>query len=256
MSMEVLKNDDIVQKPAHDLESVFYVLLYFCMQYKGPGMCRDKTDINKLTSYCIGTWFEPNTFDILALRKRDHLEDISKRFVAKFDPYFADLSDCMLQLWDVLFPPDMTAKGIKYRGLFKCEATHDGMLKILRHTYHNLPEVDPPAPPSAAVAKPTASTRKPPTCKKSQKASSQAASSSRAAFSSRKASSSRNASSSRQVSPPETRSSNGRKRHAPDAPDDPIGAQPSSSNHRVGDREASLHSGPAKRIRSTSEKKA
>ena len=39
MAIEVLTNADhssIVQKPKHDLESIFYVLLCFCFRYSGP----------------------------------------------------------------------------------------------------------------------------------------------------------------------------------------------------------------------------
>ena len=39
MSVYVLDMDNnLTQRPCHDLESIFYVMFYMCMMYKGPGL--------------------------------------------------------------------------------------------------------------------------------------------------------------------------------------------------------------------------
>jgi hypothetical protein len=144
MSMEILRKEVVLHKATHDLESIFYVLLFFCLKYKGPGLARQKEDIVALTSYCIGQWFQPFSFDLLALKKRDHLEDFHHHFIKKFNPYFADLGDYVSQLWDILFPPEITGKGRELRDLFNCDATHEAMIEVLQAAYDMLPDVDPP----------------------------------------------------------------------------------------------------------------
>ena len=32
----------VKHRPVHDIESIFYVMLYFCMQFKGPGIRHQK----------------------------------------------------------------------------------------------------------------------------------------------------------------------------------------------------------------------
>ena len=52
MSIEVLHNagnKEIKQRPTHDLESIFYVLLYICTLYKGPDdLKRSAADLEEM----------------------------------------------------------------------------------------------------------------------------------------------------------------------------------------------------------------
>jgi hypothetical protein len=84
MALEVLNHADeglIRQKPKHDLESVFYVLLYICLRYDGPrGKMVDKNRQGQRSNPTI-CWFRPFLrFLDLGDMKRGQLLDIEARF--------------------------------------------------------------------------------------------------------------------------------------------------------------------------------
>jgi len=145
MAIEVLDTagkSQIKQTPAHDLESVFYVLLYICLLFKGPGnMTRTKEDLQEYPSMAINTWFDlyPRFRD-LADVKRGQLASFERRFLNKFAPYFHNLRTCVVALWDVIFPPVHVIPGQEpLRDVMSCSATHTKVLEILRDTYNKLP---------------------------------------------------------------------------------------------------------------------
>jgi len=146
MAIEVLDFADGIparQKPMHDLESLFYVMLYICMKLKGPkNLKRTKEDLVGIT-IPIDQWFlmYPRHRE-LEEKKRAQLEYIETRFFSKFAPYFHELVDCMRSWWDVLFPPIAP----NFRRLRDGRGTHDGVLKVLRQTYEKLPDYDMDAP--------------------------------------------------------------------------------------------------------------
>jgi hypothetical protein len=132
MSLEVMK-DNVLQKPVHDLESMVYVLLYFCSKYKGPCVTRQGQ---------IDRWFDPQGLYLLALLKADQLKDI-RAFTLAFDPYFADLAECVIELWDILFPAELGTRGTVWRDLYHCSATHSALLEVLERKYAELQDFDP-----------------------------------------------------------------------------------------------------------------
>ena len=147
MSIEVLHhagNKQIKQKPTHDLESIFYVLLYICTLYKGPdGMKRSPGDLEAMSSVAINDWFVMhNRFRDLADKKKGQLSQFESRFLNRFPPYFCDLRTCMSNLWDVLFPSPTGDADDPMRDLSSCVGTHEGMMNILRATYDMLPDED------------------------------------------------------------------------------------------------------------------
>jgi hypothetical protein len=136
--------------PVHDLESIFYVLLYFCAKYTGPGTTKAGGDVEK--------WFEPQELRILALLKADQLDHIRK-FTKSFSPYFEDFASCIEELWEILFPLDVGARGT-WRDMFHSNATHAAMLVVLERKYAELPDVDPEVAPMSVSRSPSSS-RKP-----------------------------------------------------------------------------------------------
>ena len=147
MSIEVLHHagdKQIKQKPTHDLESIFYVLLYICTLYKGPdGMKRSLGDMEEMSSVAINDWFVMHKrFRDLADKKRGQLSRFESRFLSRFPPYFHDLRSCMSHLWDVLFPSPTGSAGDPVRDLSSCMGTHEGMLEVLRATCSQLPDED------------------------------------------------------------------------------------------------------------------
>jgi hypothetical protein len=147
MSIEVLHNagdKQIKQKPSHDLESIFYVLLYICTFFKGPdGMRRNHVDLEEMSSVAINDWFVMHKrFRDLADKKKGQLSQFETRFLNRFPSYFRDLRTCMNDLWNVLFPTPIGVADNLIRDLSSCVATHDGMLEVLRIAYDQLPGED------------------------------------------------------------------------------------------------------------------
>lgn len=148
MAIAVLESANrvqIQQKPVHDLESIFYVLLYFCLKFKGPGnLQRLPEDIPEDISMPIDSWFKHQIrFRDLGEKKRTQLDSFHIRFADRFSPYFQDLRQCMVDLFNILFPLVAFKQREGHIRMFKnCRATHDAMLLILRNTYKDLPIID------------------------------------------------------------------------------------------------------------------
>jgi hypothetical protein len=144
MSIEVLYSADssqIKQKAAHDLESIFYVLLYICSKLNGPdGPMRMLGEPEKI-GLPIDQWFclYP-TFRDLGEKKFAQLMEIQSQFIDKFTHYFHDLRSCMMKLFDTLFPTVSVGFDSELRHLKTCCGTHDAMIRILQDTYDQLPD--------------------------------------------------------------------------------------------------------------------
>jgi hypothetical protein len=142
MALEVLAHADdhpIQQTPQHDLESIFYVLLYICSKFKGPKNLKRSSKEDK--GLDINAWFSAvDSYHALWLKKFGALSRFEELFISKFMPYFVNLGDCILGLWNELYPTDTLAeKPGTVRILNKCVGTHEGMLKVLHSTYEELP---------------------------------------------------------------------------------------------------------------------
>lgn len=135
MSIYVLDTTEgLVQKPCHDLESLFYVLLYMCMAYVGPGQRRSEKELEDTQKFPLCEWFEPKNFTSIGATKAGHLAVFEYRLRPNFTPYFMDLVEPMNALLRVLFPN---------KDYHNCEATHDNMLKILQPVFDTLPDDEP-----------------------------------------------------------------------------------------------------------------
>ena len=164
MSIEVLHHagdKQIKQKPAHNLESVFYVLLYICTLYKGPDdLKRSAADLEEMSSVAINDWFVmQKRFRDLADKKKGQLSQFETCFLRRFPPYFYDLHICLSHLWDVLFPSPTGEADDPKRDLSLCVATHEGMLEVLHviYTDKDVVTADPASAPSRVKAKKRAS---------------------------------------------------------------------------------------------------
>ncbi|PFH44587.1 hypothetical protein AMATHDRAFT_11437 [Amanita thiersii Skay4041] len=100
-------------KPADDLESFFYVLIFICLEYSGPGHERNWDhsrdivwDIYKTRPNC---WLLGDDFTSLAAAK-SHTMAKAERFqedvLDELPPYFKELSPCLMSLWRALFRSD------------------------------------------------------------------------------------------------------------------------------------------------------
>ncbi|KAF8958358.1 hypothetical protein BDZ97DRAFT_1762234 [Flammula alnicola] len=108
MAIELLTGleDGEEQKPRHDLESFFYVLLWICWHYAGPNNAeRQNFDIMQTH---IKTWIAADTFeevgDIKGLAMTSAAGAFDKAILRLFAPYFEDLKPCVEKLRKKMFP--------------------------------------------------------------------------------------------------------------------------------------------------------
>jgi hypothetical protein len=146
MAIEVLTNADhfsIVQKPKHDLESIFYVLLCFCFRYSGP---RGIKAVYKEELLLDKWYFANQSYDSLATWKSGTLYEFENQVMRFLPPYFNNLKSCLYQLFDCVFTPHTyttpEGKTRLLRVFNNNDATHALMSKILEYIVTNLPDDD------------------------------------------------------------------------------------------------------------------
>ena len=105
-------NRDMVlcQSAKHDLESLFYVLLYICTFYSGPHARIKPADLlQSHTSVPLMEWVDPSafsrTFRSLGLLKLSHMINFKTTIVAKISPFFRPIIPGLFTLHGKLFPP-------------------------------------------------------------------------------------------------------------------------------------------------------
>ena len=153
MSVEVLKGDDIYEKgdktdksvgpwfhdAVHDMESLFWVLMFICLTRKGPGanMYRDQLleqDNNNLKTLIRGL-FDDKEMLVILMNKQAHFfrpDKLESEVMANFDGYFQDLKKMMFQWWRILI------LAYKYRK-FEYWTIHDQIIDILDRAIKDLP---------------------------------------------------------------------------------------------------------------------
>ena len=139
MAIELLiSQKSIFHKPRHDLESVFFVLVYLCTNLSGPGAPRLLEEIQKLKSLPITAWFSPTlSIQQLGIDKLGDMLLFDQRILPYFSPYFQDLQHCALELCKLFFPT--------MSSLLRPETVlHDAVIKIFDDTLKQLPAVKPP----------------------------------------------------------------------------------------------------------------
>ena len=136
MALEVLRAEGAFSHhPRHDLESFFYVLLFICMKYKGPGTKRTNANLEAFQSFGIQDWFTwDSTFKQLADSKVSQMTHFDCAFMTKFNPYFEDLKDCLTSMYNTIFAT---------KNFWENTADHPAVLRILQETYNKLPDEGP-----------------------------------------------------------------------------------------------------------------
>lgn len=135
MAVEILMDaDKAPHRPSHDLESLFYVLIFICTNLSHPNTPRSLEDLLDFKSLPIAAWFVPETsFEGLATSKLGISHAFEKRVVELFALYFADLKPCVMDLFHAMYPngPRITSS-----------LTHDKMIEIFTKTLETLPFPD------------------------------------------------------------------------------------------------------------------
>jgi hypothetical protein len=130
MASELLRgNNNVVHRPEHDLESIFYLLLWICTHQAGPGLPRD--DLQK--DFPIFKWVDPQkSFSDIADSKLTQCLSIKifeSDLLDKFHPYFEDLKPCCRDLRALFFANyDMRV------------VTYDAMISFLQIALDRLPD--------------------------------------------------------------------------------------------------------------------
>jgi hypothetical protein len=133
MAWEILQGGpQIKHQPKHDLESLFYVLIWICVNYTGPhGEKRVDWDIF-MKAAPLGRWLDPSKeFEEVAtikLGQFSHASIFVSQILSLFSEYFKELKPCCLDLRAMFFPGELENRDI----------THAGFLSILETTLHKL----------------------------------------------------------------------------------------------------------------------
>jgi protein kinase-like protein len=137
MAVELLiSQTPVFHKPRHDLESIFFVLVYLCSNLSGPQVPRPLSELQKLQSLPIASWFNPAfSIERLGADKISALMLINQRITPYFSEYFNDLKPCALKLYHALFPTFQSL-------LHPPEISHDDIIQIFDDTLKDLPAVD------------------------------------------------------------------------------------------------------------------
>jgi Fungal protein kinase len=140
MAIELLTTQGaIIHKSRHDLESLFYVLIYLCTNVQSPAHLRDVEDLERFQSVPMRSWFEPKSSLMrLGLDKAGALARFRTRILPYFSSYFDDLKPCILALHRALFPTLVSL----FSPNDKDELIHDTFINIFDKTLQTLARID------------------------------------------------------------------------------------------------------------------
>jgi hypothetical protein len=136
MAVDILFSDSgvIQHEPRFDLESLFYVLIYLCINLKGPeNRVRPTGDMICFSSFPMAEWFRPDgSFRRLGRAKISQLQTFSKSIEPFISPYFGDLIPCIKKFHQALCPDGRDSRD--------SPITHDQVIDIFEETLASLPE--------------------------------------------------------------------------------------------------------------------
>ena len=96
--------------PRHDLESIFYVLIYAITVFKGPERIRKNGDYDALSSIPVLEWFEMQySFRHVARLRISHLCDFNNAILDKMEDYFQPLFPFLRKLVHAFFPDHLSS---------------------------------------------------------------------------------------------------------------------------------------------------
>jgi hypothetical protein len=134
MALDILMNesDEIQHEPRFDLESLFYVLIYLCINLKGPeNRVRPTEDMAKFRSFPVAEWFKvEGSFRRLGRTKLSQLQTFETSIVPYISPYFGALIPCIKKFYKALCPNGDSRQS---------PITHDQVINIFDETLVSLP---------------------------------------------------------------------------------------------------------------------
>src|ERR1700733_13885162 len=137
MAIELLVSSDAIYHRAHhDLESVFFVLIYLGTNLKGPGTVCPLSELRDIPSLPIASWFDPAaSLQRVGADKISSMILFEQRILSYFSPYFEDLKPCVVQFFKAIYP-DLSLL------VSPRDTSHDDIIKILHDTLQQLPVVE------------------------------------------------------------------------------------------------------------------
>ena len=137
MALDVLigESGGIQHEPRFDLESLFYVLIYLCINLKGPeNRVRPTDDMSKFKSFPVAEWFKADgSFRCLGRAKLSQLQTFEDSIVPYISPYFWDVLPCIRKFHKALCP------GGDWRN---SPITHHQVISIFEEALGSFPEVE------------------------------------------------------------------------------------------------------------------
>jgi hypothetical protein len=133
MAWEILMDGpQVAHRPHHDLESLFYVLIWICVNYIGPrGKKRADWDIFKKAEP-LGRWVDPykDFKEVAEIKFGQFGPDMAfeRQILGLFSDYFHELRPCCTDLRGIFFTPGMKGPDV----------IHAQFLSILEKTVDNL----------------------------------------------------------------------------------------------------------------------
>lgn len=117
----------------HDLESIFYVLIYALTIFKGPDSMRKQADYNELSSIPVLDWFRVqslgHSFRDMARMRMGHLADFEGSIVKKMHNFFRPLFPFLNNLFLNFFPD---------RDYLRNQMNHLKMIELFNAEYDKL----------------------------------------------------------------------------------------------------------------------
>jgi len=131
MAIELLvKKSKIRHGAYHDLESLFFVLMYICTNLSGPGAIRTPEELQVHSSIPLSVWFKASSsLREVGIAKSGALCDIETNILNSFVPYFEDLKPCIVKLFHVIYSYPITPTPV----------SHDEVIEIFTETLNALP---------------------------------------------------------------------------------------------------------------------
>jgi hypothetical protein len=122
------------KKICHDLESIFYVLIWVCSHMEGPET--ERSDPHSLESLPVREWCSMNVdLRTLGLIKLSHLAYFEDSILRHFTPYWNDFKPYLRQLKSAFWPTSTMFPNPN-------NMTSEKMLAILREAIANVKDVE------------------------------------------------------------------------------------------------------------------
>jgi hypothetical protein len=151
MAINLLTKKNCPDRVTHDLESVFYVLLFICTHLKGPlgeiqdpPLYGDKTNLKGEHPSPMKFWFGPNrTLEEIGLQKYCQmmsvfLKDDEPNLLKNISPYFYPLKKYLVDIRNALFTEDgpiPSASPCDLIEVFKAALQDEDLIKAAKKDY-------------------------------------------------------------------------------------------------------------------------